>query len=203
MPRHIDYLLAHEVHVWIFDLDGSASDVHLLSEDEQKRAIKFVRLDDQRRFRAAHASVRRIMGRYLNEPPLSLVFGASATGKPFLQATAQSRGVAFNLAHSAQYGLLALTCDREVGVDIEIERNLGDISGLARQIMSPTEFQCFQSTAAHLAAEAVFGLWTRKEALLKAIGTGFSTNSISVLKTAARVPNGSYNKYQQFQYLSF
>jgi phosphopantetheinyl transferase len=59
---------------------------------------------------------------------------------------------------------------------IEIERNLGDLAGMARQIMSPTEFQCFQSKAAHLAAEAFFGLWTRKEALLKANGMGFSTD---------------------------
>ena len=176
MLRDIDYLLAHEVHVWKFDLDGSAYDEHLLSEDERERAKKFVRPDDQCRFKAAHVSVRQILGRYLNEPPLSLVFGASITGKPFLKAPSRPSCTAFNLAHSAQYGLLALTRDRDVGVDIEIERDLTDLTGIARQIMSPTEFQCFESTAAHLAGEAFFGLWTRKEALLKAIGTGFSTD---------------------------
>jgi 4'-phosphopantetheinyl transferase len=176
MPRHIDYLPTHEVHVWILDLDESAYDKQLLSEDEQKRAAQFVRLDDQRRFRTAHASVRQILGRYLNEPPLSLVFGASTTGKPFLKAPGRPPCIAFNLAHSAQYGLLALTRDREVGVDIEIERNLADLAGMAQQIMSPTELQCFESTAAHLAGEVFFGLWTRKEALLKASGTGFSTD---------------------------
>ena len=77
MPSNTDHLAADEVHIWIFDLDKSACDGHLLSQDEQKRADRFVKLDDQRRFRAAHASLRQILGRYLNEPPLSLVFGAS------------------------------------------------------------------------------------------------------------------------------
>ena len=69
-----------------------------------------------------------------------------------------------------------MTRDREVGVDIEIERNLDDLVEMARQIMSSSEFQSFQSIAVHLAGEAFFGLWTRKEALLKAMGTGFSTD---------------------------
>ena len=93
-----------------------------------------------------------------------------------MKAPGRPRCTAFNLAHSAQYGLLALTRDRDVGLDIEIERDLTDLTGMARQIMSPTEFQCFESTAAHLAGEAFFGLWTRKEALLKATGAGFSTD---------------------------
>lgn len=170
------YLSADEVHVWIFDLDKPAKDEHLLSQEEQKRADCFIKLDDQRRFRAAHTSVRRILGRYLNEPPLSLVFGASATGKPFLRAPGPPHRVAFNLAHSARYGLLAVSRDREVGVDIEIERNLDDLVGMARQVMSPWEFQDFQSTAVHLASKVFFDLWTRKEAFLKAIGTGLSTD---------------------------
>ena len=147
-----------------------------MSQDEQKRADRFIRPDDQLRFRAAHASLRQILGRYLSEPPLSLVFGTNTAGKPFLQAPGRPHRIAFNLAHSAQYGLLAVTRDREVGVDIEIERDLDDLVGMARQIMSPSEFQRFQSTEAHRAGEAFFGLWTQKEALLKATGTGFSTD---------------------------
>lgn len=174
MLCHSEWLAADEIHVWIFDLDRPENNEYLLSQEEQKRADKFIRLDDQRRFRAAHASVRQILGRYLNKPPISLVFGASTTGKPFLRGPGASERFAFNLAHSGQYGLLAVTRDREVGVDIEIQRNLDDLAGMAQQIMSPSEFESFQLIAGILATETFLGLWTRKEALLKAMGTGFS-----------------------------
>lgn len=174
MPCDSEWLPADEVHVWIFDLDRSENNEYLLSQEELKRADRFVKLDDQRRFRAAHASVRQILGQYLNEPPLSLVFGANATGKPFLRGPDGPHRVAFSLAHSGQYGLLAVTRGREIGVDIEIEHKLDDLAGMARQVMSPAEFESFRSTAGHLAGETFFGLWTRKEALLKAMGTGFS-----------------------------
>src|SRR5690242_1051957 len=103
MLRHVNYPVADEVHVWIFDLNTSANDSRLLSRDEQERADRFIKLDDQRRFRAAHASVRQILGQYLNEPPLSLVFGANTAGKPFLQGPGRQHRISFNLAHSAQY----------------------------------------------------------------------------------------------------
>ena len=176
MPRDIDELAADQAHVWFFDLDRSANDEHLLSQDEQQRADRFIKSEDQRRFRAARAFVRQSLARYLNVPPLSLVFGTTTTGKPFVQGLGQAHSVAFNLAHSAQFGLLAVTRGREIGVDIEIERNLEDLEGMARQIMSPSEFQRFQSTEADRAREAFFGLWTQKEALVKAAGTGFSTD---------------------------
>ena len=176
MPRHANHLAADEVHVWIFDLDKSANDRHLLSQNEQERAARFLKPDDQRRFRAAHASVRQILSQYVNEPPLSLVFGATTTGKPFLQALGRPHDVAFNLSHSGHHGLLAVTRNREVGIDIEIERNLDDLVEMARQIMSPSEFRHFQTTDVHFAGEAFLSLWTRKEALLKAMGTGFSTD---------------------------
>ena len=176
MLHHTAYLAADEVHVWILDLDKLAKDEHLLSQDEQKRADCFMKLDDQRRYRAAHTFVRRILGRYLNASPLSLVFGASATGKPFLRAPGPPHRVAFNLSHTAQYGILAVTRDREVGVDIEIERNVEDLADMARQVMSSSEFEHFQSKGVQFARQAFFGLWTRKEALLKAIGTGLSTD---------------------------
>ena len=175
MSGQIDCLPSDELHVWIFDLDRPRNDEHVLSQHERKRAERFQKIEDQRRFKAAHTRVRQILGRYLKEPPLSLLFGNGTAGKPFLQAPGRPRRVAFNLAHSGQYGLLAVTRDREVGVDIEIERDVGDLVGMAQQIMSPSEFQCFELTAPH-AGEILFELWTRKEALLKAVGTGFSTD---------------------------
>ena len=95
---------------------------------------------------------------------------------PLEGRTDRSCRISFNLAHSGRYGLLAVGSNREVGVDIEIERALDDLVGMARQIMSAVEWQSFQSIPSVLAQGVFFSLWTRKEALLKAIGTGFLTD---------------------------
>lgn len=163
-----------EIHVWVLELDRSSCNSQLLSHEEQERADRFVRENDRERFKVAHASLRQILGRYLNEAPLSLAFDANPAGKPFLAEPRCANRITFNLAHSEQYGLLAVTRHREVGIDIEVERNLDDLNDMARQIMSSPEFQAFRSTAPELASEIFFGLWTRKEAVLKAIGSGLS-----------------------------
>jgi 4'-phosphopantetheinyl transferase len=165
-----------EVDVWTLDLDRSDVDSAALSQDERERAQRLAKPRDQHRFRAAHCSVRRILGRYLERSPGSLVFESSEAGKPFLKASDRSRRMSFNLAHSGRYGLLAVGIDREIGVDIEMERPLDDLAGMARQIMSAGEWQSFQSIPPDSAQDVFFGLWTRKEALLKAIGTGLLTD---------------------------
>jgi 4'-phosphopantetheinyl transferase len=180
MLGETNYLPDDEVHIWVVDLDRPPHGKQILSHDEQKRADRFAKPDDRRRFRVAHASLRCILGRYLNEAPLSLVFDVNRVGKPFLQAPGRPQRIAFNLAHSERHGLIAVACNREVGVDVEVERNLDDLCGIAQQIMSSSELQDFRLTACHHAIAAFFGLWTRKEALLKATGTGFSIDPRSV-----------------------
>ena len=173
MPDDPECLAQKEIHLWMIDLDQSACDPETLSQDEEARAARFVRPQDRRRFRVAHSSVRGILGRYLRQPAASLAFESNTAGKPFLQGLGRSHGIFFNLAHSDRHALLAVTSDREVGVDIEIARVFEDLPGMARQIMSSAEWHRFRSIPPESAHDAFFGLWTRKEALLKAVGTGF------------------------------
>lgn len=164
------------IHLWVLDLGREPPDSGVLSQEEEARASRLVNALDRERFRAAHLHMRQILARYLGEPPQALAFGATAAGKPFLQALARPRRLSFNLAHSAGLGLLALCRDREVGADIEAVTHLEDLPGVAREIMSPAEWQSFQAVPRELAHDVFFGLWTRKEALLKAAGTGLSFN---------------------------
>ncbi|HET6376164.1 MAG TPA: 4'-phosphopantetheinyl transferase superfamily protein [Methylocella sp.] len=162
------------IHLWVLDLSQKTRDLGVLSQEEEARASRFVNALDRKRFRAAHQLLRQILARYLGEPPQALVFGATAAGKPYLQAPGRLPPLAFNLAHSAGLGLLALCLEREVGADIEALTRLEDLPGVAREIMSPAEWQSFQAVPRELAHDVFFGLWTRKEALLKAAGTGLS-----------------------------
>ena len=90
-----------------------------LSADESQRAARFHFPRDRRRFTVARGVLRDILGRYLGMPPSELGFRYSAYGKPALADGFDAAGVRFNISHSHEMALFAVTCHREIGVDIE------------------------------------------------------------------------------------
>jgi 4'-phosphopantetheinyl transferase len=80
----------------------------------------------------------------------------------------------FNLAHSGELALLALTRAGEVGVDVERIRPMPDALELAARFFSPREVAALQTVPPDDANAAFFRLWTRKEAWLKATGEGIA-----------------------------
>jgi len=181
------FMIADEIHLWIGDLDQPSPRLPILSQKEEVRAQQFLKPQDARRFRVAHSFVREILGRYVKQPPDKLEFEFNAAGKPFLQEeVGGAPRTFFNLAHSDRYALLAVSRDQEVGVDIEVEREFVDLPGMARQIMSCAEWTSFRCLPPEAAHDAFFDLWTRKEALLKAAGTGLL---IDPRETHLGIPN--------------
>jgi 4'-phosphopantetheinyl transferase len=79
----------------------------------------------------------------------------------------------FNLSHSGERALLALGVGRPVGVDIEQHRALDPLA-LARRFFSRDEIDALDRLGGQARAEAFFRCWTRKEALIKAMGDGLS-----------------------------
>lgn len=158
----------HGVHVWRLDLarDGDGA---WLDAGERARADRFVRADDRRRFIAAHAGMRRILGGYLGVEPGAVDIVANSQGKPEL---AGMGSLCFNLSHSKDLALVAVSTVMQVGVDIESVRD--DLGGeeLARGVLSGAEFDAFTRVAPDEKAHAFVACWTRKEALLKALGCG-------------------------------
>jgi 4'-phosphopantetheinyl transferase len=83
----------------------------------------------------------------------------------------------FNLSHAQDEALIAVTIGHRVGVDLELIRPLNDMFGMARASFSPAECVALAQLNADEQTLAFFRAWTRKEALLKALGTGFSVSS--------------------------
>lgn len=165
-----------EVHVWNLDLrDMGAGAASLLDSTETQRAQRFVYAHDWRRYVAAHAWLRRILGAYSNVPPQHLRFTTGAHGKPVLVQKLGGDGhlpLDFNLSHSKDFALVAVTAGLEVGVDIEAVRD--DLPGpdLAAGVLSAAELDELAQCAAPDHPRAFVGCWTRKEACLKALGVG-------------------------------
>jgi len=165
-------LTGAEIHVWCLFLDQQAADYALLlSMDESQRAARFRFEREQRRFTVGHGLLRILLGRYLDLPSENLQFTYSATGKPALVAETSLR---FNLAHSGELALVAVTMDREIGIDLEFLRPLPEAQELAGKFFSPLERDELAALPPDRKTEAFFGGWTRKEAYLKARGDGLT-----------------------------
>ncbi len=165
---------AGEVHVWHFPLlipAGRQTDWRaVLSPAERERADKFAFPHLRERYVAAHAVLRRLLGDYLRVEPASFRFEIAVRGKPSLPGLP----LHFNLSHTNDQGLLAVTRVAEVGVDIEcLDRKL-DRAGIAERFFSRAEADELASLPEEEQVEAFGNLWTRKEAWLKATGIGIS-----------------------------
>jgi 4'-phosphopantetheinyl transferase len=115
--------------------------------------------------------LRRVLGACLARPADRLEFITDANGKPHL---ADAAGLHFNLAHTGDLMVLAVTAGSPVGVDVERVRELKDACGIARRFFTARESGWLQGRRGKGLSLAFFRLWTRKEAILKATGEGLS-----------------------------
>jgi 4'-phosphopantetheinyl transferase len=144
----------------------------LLSGDETRRANRFHFGRDRRRYVAGRATLRVLLGRYLDRDPASLRFRYGAHGKPALGSLPGEPDVRFNLAHSEDLALLAFARGREVGVDLERMRPLPVVERIAETAFSCQERAKLKRLAPEQRQAAFYAGWTRKEAYVKARGEG-------------------------------
>jgi 4'-phosphopantetheinyl transferase len=182
------------VQVWIVDLVLSPSQVDrcdaVLDAAERARADRFLRPADRARFRASHAALRLVLGDALGLAPADVEFAAGAGGKPELAGPA--RGAAdFNLSHSGGRALIGLTRGAAIGVDVEAVRPIADALRIAAAHFAADEVTALAGAPRSAVERRFFGLWTRKEAVVKALGSGLSLPldrfSVSVPPEAPRL----------------
>jgi 4'-phosphopantetheinyl transferase len=167
--------LERSIHIWALDT-GSPETVAgrflpVLSADESSRAdrFRFTKLRDS--FVLTRGVLRYLLGRYLSALPASLRFSYGPKGKP---ALADNSRIHFNLSHSGEMAVIALTYDCAIGVDIEQLRPMTDMQEIAERFFCPEEAAEILSVPAPGREEAFFRCWTRKEAYIKAVGVGLS-----------------------------
>jgi len=161
--------------MWLLDLHDALAPERLaaLSAAEKERASRFVFERDRRRYLAAHVGLRDLLAARTGLPAAALVFEEGPFGKPSLSGLPRC---AFNMSHSEDVALVALTDSEvgEIGVDVEMLRAMPDAVALARQNFSRAENAELAATPPQDQSLAFLLGWTRKEACLKAIGSGLS-----------------------------
>lgn len=163
------------IHIWSFPTRAShhvvATFERVLIPEEKDRAFRFRFYQLYTSFVIARGALRYLLGHYLNCDPtrVSLVYGPR--GKPAVESPSSLQ---FNMTHSGDLAVIALTLRREIGVDIERIRTLADMPQIANHFFCPEE-AAEVMRAPHTERERAFFLcWTRKEAYIKATGDGFS-----------------------------
>jgi 4'-phosphopantetheinyl transferase len=166
----------HEVHIWCAAL-GLKPEIlqwyaQILSLDEQQRANRFRFERDRHRFIASRGILRSILGRYLRLEASRLEFRYGNTGKPALENFLNPICLEFNLSHTQDLMVCAVTVVHSLGIDLEGMRSIADLQSLTQRFFSPREHQAIQSLPAAQQPFAFLQYWTCKEAILKATGSG-------------------------------
>ena len=175
---HIPVLSRDEVHVWRLDLTGALAVVggcrRLLSPDEEQRASRFRFDKDRKEYVVSRATLRSLLGSYLNVAPKKFQFAYSEYGRPFLPADIHAKMLNFNVSHSGDVALLAFAYGRDIGIDVEkVRRNFGTAE-IAERFFSAAERAALRDLPQEKRHQAFFHCWTRKEAFIKALGEGLS-----------------------------
>jgi 4'-phosphopantetheinyl transferase len=167
-----------EVHVWCSSLRQSARQVdhflRTLSDDERDRAARTRHPPARHEFVVVRGLLRTILAEYLNVETRRLAFICGPTGKPALAEPLSALPLFFNVSHSHELTLIAVTRRGEVGVDVERLRPFANDLDLAERFFSPREAAALRSLPNEQRIEAFFHAWTRKEAFLKASAHGLT-----------------------------
>jgi len=179
---------SREVHVWRVDLRGSADRCaafdRYLSADERARRERFRCALDGRRWAEARGALRVLLGAYASVVPSHIVFDTGRFGKPVLRGSQVV--LSFNVTHTGNVALIAVARGTGmVGIDAEMIHPNVEWSALSRRFFAPAEAEEIHSALPEQHLAAFFACWTRKEALVKALGVGLSmplgTFRVSVL----------------------
>jgi len=138
-----------------------------ITHEEQDKANRYIKASDRKRYILTHYYLRQLLSQYTQIAPLDLAIEKGKHDKPFL---ASHPDLCFNLSHSHEFVVFAIAFapHQTIGVDIEKIDLKIDYPVIIDNYFTKTE-----QTQIHDPA-TFFLLWTRKEALLKAAGSGLT-----------------------------
>jgi 4'-phosphopantetheinyl transferase len=165
-----------EVHIWKIELNCAASSVArlelALSPEERSRSAGFLFPELRTRWTVVRGALRQILAEYLQTVASSLMFHLGPNGKPGLAGAAEN--ISFNLSHTRDLALIAITRNGRIGIDAEEVRGAIEIEALSRHFFATGEADEIMKLSGEQRIAAFFACWTRKESFLKALGVGLS-----------------------------
>ena len=163
------------IDLWRVDLSDSKLGelLSILSEDEVKRAGKFVFDKDRNTFVRTRGSLRLILAGCLKCAPDEIDFRFNEHGRPEIAAPTLNT-FNFNLTHSGDMALIAVSHGRTVGIDLNYLGQTRDWQPIAKRSFSIAEQKALFLLPEAEMEKVFYQIWGQKEAYTKALGDGFS-----------------------------
>ena len=165
-----------QVHIWkvSFNLPDNVilTLKNLLSDEEINRAERFRFHHLRRRYIVFHSTLKKILGRYLGLKEEEISFEQGPHGKPAVLEELNSENIRFNMSKSSETGVYAFMLQGELGIDIENIRPFPNMNAIVERHFSENETCVYEELPNEEKLDWFYTIWTRKEALLKAIGLG-------------------------------
>lgn len=171
-------LAKNDIHLFKIDLpacDGIVSRLQLtLSDDELVKAQRFYFARERKCFTVVRGLLRSILAGYLHREARTLRFHYGTNGKPRLEEFEEGEGMCFNVSHSGDLALIAVSLDRRVGIDIEFKDPKMDFLGVAASHFAKEEIASLAVVSQDSREVLFYATWAAKESYIKARGEGVS-----------------------------
>jgi 4'-phosphopantetheinyl transferase len=170
--------------IWVVTmtlLPGASRDCgslrQLLSDEEWEKTHRFRREEDRWSYAASHGLCRVMLATTIEVPPTAIEYCTSATGRPEVKAPRLTRSwpLCFSLSHTVRGVACAVSQSGDVGADIEWMDPRLTVSAFD-ELLSPTELADGRAGEAADVRTRLLGIWTLKEAYLKAAGIGLTVH---------------------------
>lgn len=149
------------------DLERIVLDRNLLPEREVLHAQTIRHPLRRSSYIIARGTLRASLSSLLGTAPGDIVFTTGEHGKPMVG------GAFFNISHSCDWTLVAISVSGEVGIDVQEMREETPIERIAARFFTEKENRALLEQTNHRERrELFFRIWTRKEAYVKALGSG-------------------------------
>ncbi len=161
-----------ELYIKDLNLFNSKNNIHLykklLSDIELDKAYRFKFEEDRETFILTHGLLRELLGEKIGKNPDKIQFSYNSFGKP----TLLNEKYFFNISHTKNFFAIALSDKVPVGIDIEnINRDI-EWQPIVNSYFTQNEKNWITNFPDDIQKNAFYTIWTRKEAVLKALGVG-------------------------------
>ena len=170
-----------QIHLWIADLDYfdffevQSESAAWLSGNEIGRLNHYRSSTRRKQFLLGRVLLRVVLSKYAEVAPETWKFQTNAHGKLFLDPS-HGLPIFFNLSHADNRVIIAVSSIRDLGIDIESMHKKRAFLKIANRYFAPDEIKSLNNLSTPLQASRFFELWTLKESVLKACGSGLSGN---------------------------
>ena len=179
-----EFSATDQIHVWKISLfDPKPGEIDILSREELQRSHDFKNETARMTYVCSRLAMRRLFASYLKQPASELEFQTTQQGKPFLAGN--TTGLKFNLSHSGELVLLAVSPCIELGIDIEQHKAIKNWEKIAQKVFDTKMIHVLKQEKHP--EKAFIRTWTEFEARQKLHGEGIFGQKTSAINNTASI----------------